>query len=244
MPTPSTSIAPSGPLLWLAGLFVLGFAVTWLLTDLGGMRRTIYIFFLTTATLGFTAGYLIWSGTDTRDFLLHNWGLGLLGAAVAGALLGIGITQQGAGLPRHGSRLGAAVIWEGAVYGIAEGLLLSVLPVLFVWQSGWLADWSSNGLIVAGVLGVLASAAFIAVHHLGYRGLRGPQLITITPAVTLLSVAYALTASPLAPVIGHIVTHVAAVTHGTEMPPYAEGHEAAAEVHLGRGRAHSEPPTG
>jgi hypothetical protein len=224
MPTPSPDLAGAGPLLWLVGLFVLGFGVSWLLTDLGGMPRGLYIFFLTLSTGAFTAAYLIWSETDTRDFLLHHWGWGLVGAAVTGGILTRAITRQPARVPRHGARLAVALAWEGVVYGATEGLLLSVLPVLLVWQSGWLAGWHGGGAVAAGMLGLVASAAFIVVHHLGYRGFRGPQVLVVMAGCSLLSIAYLLTASPLAAIVGHMIMHIGAVVHGAEMPPYADGH--------------------
>jgi hypothetical protein len=235
MPTPSPDLEAVGPLLWLVGLFILGFGVAWLLTDLGGMPRSPYIFFLALSAGTFTAAYLAWSGTDTRDFLLHHWGWGLVGAAVTGGVLARAIADQPPQLPRHGARLAVSLAWEGLVYGATEGLLLSVLPVLLVWQSGWLAGWHGGGAVAAGVLGLVASAAFIVVHHLGYRGFRGPQVLVIMAACSLLSITYLLTASALAPIVGHIVMHLGAVRHGTEMPPYAAGHQEAFTIGPRRG---------
>ncbi len=236
MPTPSPSLLGASPLVWLIGLFVLGFGAAWLLTDRGGMPRTTYTAVLAVATGAFTVAYLVWSGTDAGDFLVHHWRWGLLGAAITGAVLGRGISRQPVRVPRRGRWLVLALGWEGLVYGATEGLLLSVLPVLLVWQSAWLAGWRDGGAVAAGVLGLVASAAFIGVHHLGYRGFRGPQVLIIIAACSLLSLAYLLTASILAPVIGHILMHAAAVTHGTEMPPYLPGHEDAARVRIGRQR--------
>lgn len=227
MPTPSASIPAAGPLLWLAGLFVLGFGIAWLLTDLGGVRRAVYIFFLAGAAVAFTTGYLSWSGTGYGDFLFSNWGWGLIAAAISGSVLAFVVVRQAVEVPRHGLELAGAIAWEGIVYGATEGLLLSVMPVLLVWQSGWLAGWRDSGLIVASVLGVITSLAFIGVHHLGYRGFRGPQVLIVMAGCGLLSVAYVLTGSPFAAVVGHIVMHLGIVIHGTEMPPYAEEHEAA-----------------
>jgi hypothetical protein len=232
MPTPSASLLGASPLFWLVGLFVLGFGAAWLLTDRGGMPRSVYIAALALAAGVFTAAYLVWSGTDAGDFVFHRWGWGLLGAAITGAILGLAATRQPAQLPRRGRWLLLALAWEGLVYGTTEGLLLSVLPVLLVWQSGWLAGWRDGGAALAGVLGLLAGAAFIGVHHLGYRGFRGRQVFVVIAACSFQSLAYLLTGSILAAVLGHILIHFALVLHGTEMPPYRPGHEAAADVGL------------
>jgi hypothetical protein len=122
--------------------------------------------------------------------------------------------------------LAGTLAWEGVVYGTTEGLLLPVLPVLVVWQAFAAHGWSSGTgkPLVAGTAAILASLAMIVIHHLGYRGFRDPAILgTVMGGCGLLSLAYLLTASPLAAVGGHIVLHTAANLHGVEMPPYPYG---------------------
>jgi hypothetical protein len=69
-----------------------------------------------------------------------------------------------------------------------------------------------------------ASLAVIVIHHLGYRGFHSrAALAPVMVGCGLLSLAYLLTASPLAAVGGHIILHTALTLRGTEMPPYATG---------------------
>ena len=71
---------------------------------------------------------------------------------------------------------------------------------------------------------MVASLAVIVIHHLGYRGFHSPAaLATVMVGCGLLSLAYLLTASPLAAVGGHILLHTALNLRGTELPPYATG---------------------
>jgi hypothetical protein len=108
------------------------------------------------------------------------------------------------------------------VYGITEGLLLSVLPVLVTWQAFAAQGWTSGigKPLVVGTVAMLASLAVIVIHHLGYRGFRnGAALVPVMVGCGLLSLAYLLTASPLAAVGGHILLHTALNLRGTEMPP-------------------------
>ena len=64
----------------------------------------------------------------------------------------------------------------------------------------------------------------IVIHHLGYRGFHTPAvLVTVMVGCGLLSLAYLLTASPLAAVGGHILLHTAANLRGTELPPTQPG---------------------
>jgi hypothetical protein len=130
------------------------------------------------------------------------------------------------------------------VYGITEGLLLSVLPVLVTWQAFAAHGWTSGTgrVLVAGTAAMLASLVVIVVHHLGYRGFHSPAaLAPVMVGCGLLSLAYLLTASPLAAVGGHILLHTALNLRGTEMPPYATG--GAHIVPLGHQRPAARTPT-
>jgi hypothetical protein len=226
MPTAATSIFWLGALGWLTAIAAASFLVAWVLTSLLGVRRTPYILVLALVTGGLTVGYLAWSDTSLTSFATNRWGWGLVGAAVAGALLARLSRHQPRGPRPQGWRLVATLAWEGVVYGMTEGLLLSVLPVLVTWQAFAAYGWSSGigKPLVAGTAAMAASLAVIVIHHLGYRGFHNrAALAPVMVGCGLLSLAYLLTASPLAAVGGHILLHTALNLRGTEMPPYATG---------------------
>ena len=226
MPTAATSISWLGALGWLTAIAAASFLVAWVLTSRLGVRRTPYIGALALLTGGLTWGYLAWSDTSLSSFAANRWGWGLAGAAVAGALLARLSRHQPRGPRPQGWRLTASLAWEGVVYGSTEGLLLSVLPVLVTWQAFAAHGWTSGigKPLVAGIVAMAASLAVIVIHHLGYRGFRSrAALAPVMVGCGLLSLAYLLTASPLAAVGGHIVLHTALSLRGTEMPPYATG---------------------
>jgi hypothetical protein len=226
MPAPEAAISWLGSLTWLLAIIVAGFLVTWVLTDLLGMRRTPYILPLALVTGGLTWGYLSWSDTGLGRFMTNRWGWGVIGAAVTGTILAAMMRAQQGGPRPRGWSLAGILLWEGVVYGTAEGLLLSVLPVLVTWQAFGTVGWTSGTgkVLVAGAAAILASLAMIVIHHLGYRGFRDPAILaTVMTGCGLLSVAYLLTASPLAAVGGHIIMHMAANLHGVELSPYPTG---------------------
>jgi hypothetical protein len=119
-----------------------------------------------------------------------------------------------------------ALLWWGLLYGSADALLLTVLPVLATWQAltgfGWTRDWP--GKIAAGVVALASSLCVTAIYHLGYSEFRGPQVGGPVLGNGILSLTYLMTASPLAPIGGHIAMHVAAVLRGPEstiqLPPH------------------------
>lgn len=78
--------------------------------------------------------------------------------------------------------------------------------------AGGVARWS---------LPLVASVVVIVVHHLGYWEYRNRTMVPIVVGCGLLTVAYLVSGSVLAPVIGHVLMHAGAIVHGTELPPHA-----------------------
>jgi hypothetical protein len=232
MPSPGSSMAWGGFLLWFGAIALCSFLITWVVTDLLNLRRTVYIGLLALLTGGLTYGYLTWSKTDALGFLLNHWAWGLLGAALtAGINLKIirlmvrrGRLHAPHGMRLHGRSREAQVLWEDVIYGASEGMLLSVLPLLALWQMfdrlGWTAGW--GGKLGAGALAFGGSLVVIGVHHLGYREYRSKRMVEPYIGCVWFSLAYLLTGSPLAPMVGHMGTHDAMLTHGFELPPHRE----------------------
>ena len=204
--------------LWLLGIAVVGFLVSWVLTDVLRVRRGPYVAALGLVTGGVVAGFLVWSGAGA-GFWIEDWPWGVLGAIVAGIVLAMLVRRRAATAGRLHT---AGALWEGVVYGATEGLLLSVLPVVATWQAFAAADWTEGWRgVAAGAAAIAASMAVIVVHHLGYRGYRGRALIAPLLGCTILSVASLISASPIAAMGGHVILHLAMLRRGMEMPPHA-----------------------
>jgi len=228
MPVADPTLSWWMPLLALAGIAFVAFLVPWVLTDVAHVPRALYLASLMIVTAALTWGYLAWSGRDMVAFMTHHWVWGLLGAVVSGAITARGViaATKRAGAPRPTPRTSrervGGVVWEGLLYGAAEGVLLSVLPVLAAWQAFDLLGWTSTaaGAIGSGLIALVASAMVISVHHLGYREFRGTREIVFpNVACGLLSLAYLLTGSPIAPTGGHFLLHLGIEASGAEMPP-------------------------
>ena len=209
-----------GAVLWLVGVIGGSFLVSWLLTDVLHLRRAPYVAWLALFTGTMTAGYLAWSGGGAA-FWVEGWTWGVLGAVLAGSFLSLMVSR----IPRQrgpGGPSGIAALWEGVVYGSAEGLLLSVLPVVITWQMlaslGWNGGWAG---VAAGGAAVAASVVVIVAHHLGYRQYRGPAIASPVVGCAVLSVAYLVTANPIAAMGGHIILHLSMQGRGLELPPHA-----------------------
>lgn len=220
MPVPVSAPAWWGSLLWLVGVGAAAFGVAWLSGTRLRVRRPVYIPLLVVVTGALTAGYVAWLGIGVERVVTARWGWGFLAAAVAGVILGFGMTRQPVTRKLHGGELRWALVWEGVVYGTAEGVLLSALPAFVTWQMLHSLGWAGTaGAFARWILPVVAAAAVIVVHHLGYWNCRNTVLIPITWGCSVLTVGYLVTASMVAPTLGHILLHFAALRHGLEMPP-------------------------
>lgn len=200
-------------LIWLLALALVSFLVTWICADLLRLRQAPYIGVLALVTGASLFGYLIWSNADWVEFLSHQWIWGLVGAVVVGPVLLALFLRSKRSQPQafepaprpQGLHLLGALLWEGLVYGMAEGLLLSVLPVLVTWQALSSLHWTQSwyGIILSGVITLATSGAVIVIHHLGYREFRGRQLRFAVAGCAPLSLAYLLTMNPLAATLVH-----------------------------------------
>jgi hypothetical protein len=221
MPVPVSPVSWAGSLIWLAALAAVSFLVTWAAADKLRVRRTPYIAVLTAVTAAMTAGYIAWLGVSVSTLLGTHWGWGLLAAPLCGAFLIWGMTRPPVTRKLTGRRLGVALLWEGVVYGTTEGVLLSMLPVLMGWQMIHSLGWQGTGGDIARwTLPIAASVLVTVVHHVGYWEYRNRLLLPISAGCGLLAVGYLVTASPIAPALGHVLGHATGLVHGTELPPH------------------------
>ena len=225
MPVPSDTASWGGSLWWLVALALATFLVSWLVADRLKAGRVTYVVALTVVAAGFTVGYVTWSGTSVHDFVSTGWGWGVVVGLIAGALPALGVSRMQASVPpEHGARRAERLAWEGVVYGIDEGLLLSTLPALMAWQMVHSLGWSGAGGTFARVaLPLLASVAVIVVHHLGYPEFRDTRAMALpVTACGVLTVGFLVTGNALTAPVGHVLMHTAAVLHRTELPPHRE----------------------
>jgi hypothetical protein len=116
--------------------------------------------------------------------------------------------------------------WLGVVYGSADALLLSIIPLAATWQSfaslGWTRSWA--GRTAAGILALAASVLVAAMYHVGFPEYRAAGLQAPIIGNSVMSLASLLTMSPLAALFSHIAMHMSAVLHGldttVQLPPH------------------------
>jgi hypothetical protein len=213
-------------LLWVLAGAVLGFLVASVFAGLLHLPRSIYLIPYVLLVAAFLYGYVRWSKLAVGRCVRRRWGWGLLGGIIAGVFVVQSVLRQPSSSAPRALELVVDLSWLGIVYGAVDGLLLSVLPVLAVWEAmttlGWTVRWP--GRAGTGLLSLLASIIVVAAYHFGYPEFRGQQVMFPVFGVGVMSLAYIITGNPISAVISHVAMHMAAVLHGLQtviqLPPH------------------------
>ena len=212
---------------WLAGGIALAFAVPFLLADRLGMNRDLYYGVYALSVIG-----LFWAWSRATDYDLgaaikRRWlAAVLLGLGVAGVLTVMVLRTEDATARPDGVDLAAAIAWRGIVYGVTDGLLLSVFPILVVFAAfaGTRLDGRLSGKLAVGVIALAASLAMTAVYHAGYSDFRSEKMRKPLMGDVMWSVPTLVTLNPIGAPIAHAGLHTSAVIHSydtdTFLPPH------------------------
>jgi len=213
---------------WLLAGLALAFALPYLLTDVLTINRDLYYGIYALSVFCFSALWLRSAVETPRALLTRNWRRGaLLGIVFAGATAAIALSEKATAHP-HGWRFVGAIVWRGIVYGAADGVLLSVFPILAVvaaFSARPLRERSRRAVVGIGAVALVVSMLFTAVYHLGYSDFRGEKLRKPLIGDVVWSAPTLATFSPIGAPIAHIGLHVSAVVHAyntdTFLPPHA-----------------------
>ena len=212
---------------WLVAGLALAFALPYVHTDLVTINRDLYYGVYSVVVFRFFALWLRRTVDEPRALLTRNWRWGaLLGVVFAGATAAIAFTEKATVHP-HGWRFVGAIVWRGIVYGAADGVLLSVFPILAVvaaFSARPLRERSRRALVGIGALALAVSLLFTAVYHLGYPDFRGDKVRKPLVGDVIWSAPTLATLSPIGAPLAHIGLHVSAVVHAyntdTFLPPH------------------------
>lgn len=216
---------------WLAVGFAVAFAVPFVLADLLEIHRDVFYGLYAIAVLGLIGSWARSTGYDLEAAVRRRWPLAVgLGAACAGVMALMVVRTEDATARPDGAELAGAVLWRGVVYGISDGLLLSVFPILVVFAA--LAESRLNhragGKVVIGAMALIASLAMTAVYHLGYSDFRSDKLAKPLVGDVLWSVPTLVTLNPIGAPIAHVGLHVSAVLHSYDTDTFLPPHVSAA----------------
>jgi hypothetical protein len=212
---------------WLAGGFVVAFAVPFVLADRLELDRDVYYGVYALSVVALVAAWARSTGYDLGAAVARRWrwavGLGVL----VGAILAFQLVRNGDATPRsEGFDLVAAVLWRGVVYGATDGLLLSAFPILVVVAAlaGSRLDRRLAGKLAIGAIALMASLAMTAVYHAGYSDFRSGKVAKPLVGDALWSVPTLVTLNPVGAPIAHVGLHVSAVLHSPDTDTYLPPH--------------------
>lgn len=213
-------------LVWVAAGGVLGFVIAAVFAGALNLPRTVYLIPYLSLVGLFLAAYVDWSGFDLAAAIRHHVRGSVAAAALGVVIVVANVWSQRASPPPQGFNLLGNLLWLGLAYGLADALLLSVLPVVAVWRFCSTRGWTQRlaGRLVAGGLGWVASILVSMAYHLGYPEFRGPQVLSPMVGNGLITLVYMFTMNPLVAVVVHVAMHMAAVLHGIntaiQLPPH------------------------
>lgn len=215
-----------GELAWVGAAAVVGFATTAILAGWLELSRGWLVGGHVAVVSVLTTAYVHWSGIALASLARTHWRWGAVAGVVGGVALVLAV-QRETGAPRpEGARLAWDLFWLGLVYGIADALLLNVLPVVATFRAaarlGWTGDWPRR--IGVAALAIAASMVVTAAYHLGYPEFQGADVRDPLIGNTIASLSYVVANNPLGAIVSHIAMHVAAVLEGaegtTQLPPH------------------------
>ncbi len=213
-------------ILWLLGTALATFAVSGFFAGRLELERNVFLIVYVPVCAGLTVGYYLWSGVDPINQMAINWHWAILAIAVASFIAIRNVMSQPATGRREGSGFAIDILWPGFAYGLADGLVLSVLPALAV-QNLFAAPSGIAAKIGIGTLAFIASLFVTLLYHVGYPEYRNKNVLWALLGNGIFSIAFLLTGNPLGAVVPHIVMHVMAVAHGPEttfqLPPHYAG---------------------
>jgi hypothetical protein len=212
---------------WLAGGFVLAFAVPYLLADVLEINRDLFYGLYALAVFGLFALWSRSTGYDVVAAAKRHWIAALLlGLAAAAVLSAIVIRTEDATARPDGIDLFAAIAWRGILYGVTDGLLLSVFPILVVFAAfaGTRLDRRFAGKVVIGLVALAASLAMTAAYHSGYSDFRSDKMTKPLTGDVVWGAPTLLTLNPIGAPIAHAGLHTSAVLHSYETDTFLPPH--------------------
>ncbi|MBS1240877.1 MAG: hypothetical protein H6R40_304 [Gemmatimonadetes bacterium] len=210
---------------WTLAAALIGLASSGVFATFLGWDRSLFVAAHAALVALFTAACFFWNHISVRVQFGRRWRSG----AAVGLLVAIPLVRNVLSQPASPRPEGGALVWAlgwlGLVYGVADAILLSVLPVLMLYGTRSAETLHHPGRRLGWGLAALAGSLLVAAaYHLGFAEFRGPHLVAPLIGNAIITTGYLLTGSPVTPVVSHVLMHGAAVFHGlattTQIPPH------------------------
>jgi hypothetical protein len=215
-------------LLWIAAFILFAFVDTAVFVGLMGLPRRLFLVPHVCLTIALAYAYLRWSGVGLHRLIVRRWKVGVAWGVVFSAVSLIKVLGHPVSAVATGWRLVVDLLWSGGAYGVADAVLLTVLPVLAVSRA-FAAAGRADGLLDRVGMRVAAVAVSLLItlsYHYGFPEYRERPL-DLQGALLgngVMTVGYLVSGSMLTPIASHVVVHVAAILRGpmtsAVLPPH------------------------
>jgi hypothetical protein len=211
-------------ILWIGGISLISFLISAFFSGyLAWKRRLFLIPYLGISSILIFFYFRI--NPIVEGFWSHNWLKGLIAFIIIGAFLVRNVWSQPYTRKEGDNWFIADLLWYGLAYGIIDGLLLNVLPVVTVAKFGISGyDPGLWSMILSGLTGITASLIVTLFYHMGYKEFRNRSVLKVLLGNALITLAFIVSGNPIAAVLCHATMHVAAVIRGPEttlqLPPH------------------------
>jgi len=215
---------------WLAAALPFAFLLPFVLVDVLDLQRDVFYGLYALAVAAFVGSWTWDTRLDPRELVARNWRRGLvLGLATAAVMTFIVLRTEDSTARPGGLELAGAVAWRGVLYGVTDGVLLSVFPILAVFAAfaGTRLRRRLLGTALVGMIALVASMAVTATYHLGYQDFRGEKLRKPVAGDVVWSAPTLFTLSPVGAPAAHAGLHVTAVLHSYETDTFLPPHSSA-----------------
>jgi hypothetical protein len=216
----------TGHLVWIAVAALVGFASSFVFSDLLTLPVDLYYLFYFVIVILFFFIYIKRTKLDLREWLSRRLIWGVLLGIVFGALLVQNVLSRPETEKFVGAYLAWSIFWRGLVYGAIDGLLLSSFPWTVTWRAFDVKSKPLGRRIAFGFLAWVMILVITTAYHLGYSDFRSQKIIQPNVGNTIMSVPTLLAANPIGSPITHATMHIAAVIHSPKtelfLPPHRE----------------------
>lgn len=213
-------------IVWVVAACVLGYAITATFSAWLKLSRNLFLIPYVTLVCAFLVCFFTIYRIDIAAMLARNLIWGILAGVLTAVLLVVNVWSQPASRKLKGSRLALEITWAGLVYGLIDGLFLSVMPIVAIWVGASELPWAATflGRLAVGAMGLFASLLVSLSYHIGYPEFRGNKIKFTLLGPGIITLASLVSGNPLGSIISHPLMHIAAVLRGPEttiqLPPH------------------------
>lgn len=211
-------------LVWIVIAVIVGFIVPLLFGNNKTIPIDLYylIYFIAVSTLFFV--YTKQTNLNFGKFLSTNLAIGIVLGLIFAGIMAKNVFSRPETAQLTGSLLAWALLWRGLVYGVIDGLFLSVFPWIVTWRAFNVDRRPFIEKVGFSLLAWIFILIITTTYHAGYKDFRSKKLIQPNIGNTLISIPTLISGNPVAAPIAHAGMHISAVMYSPEtdlfLPPH------------------------